>query len=366
MALFKTEKSPAKTVVEEVCKIKKGEKVLIIANPETSNIAQSLYLASQEAGASTTLMFQQKKSSMDCAEEAVVGAIKSEPNVIFSISAVKLGKDRAAQAKPYVAQDGKTYDSTFDYLLDGKKSIRAVWTPGLTEDMFERTVKIDYRLLGERCNKLCAKYENAVSVHVTSPNGTDITVGVKGRKGLLDNGDFSLPGSGGNIPAGEVFISPVVGSCCGKIVFDGSMTFSDGDSILETPIEVTVEEGFVKDIKGGEEAKRLLKDISAAEKEAFALEKNGKLPLGQGAIYSKNARNIGELGIGLNPCATITGNMLEDEKAFRTCHFAIGQNFDNDAPSLIHFDGVVRNPTIEITYEDGKTCLILDKGELKL
>ena len=62
----------------------------------------------------------------------------------------------------------------------------------------------------------------------------------------------------------------------------------------------------------------------------------------------KNARNIGELGIGLNPAASINGNMLEDEKAFHTCHFAIGQNYDNDAPSLIHLDGVVRNPTIEL------------------
>ena len=39
-----------------------------------------------------------------------------------------------------------------------------------------------------------------------------MTVPVQGRKPMSDNGDFSLPGSGGNIPAGEVFISPVVGS----------------------------------------------------------------------------------------------------------------------------------------------------------
>ena len=58
--------------------------------------------------------------------------------------------------------------------------------------------------------------------------------------------------------------------------------------------------------------------------------------------------------------------MLEDEKAFRTCHFAIGENYDNDAPSLIHLDGVVREPTIEITYEDGSVRTILQNGDLKL
>jgi ABC-type proline/glycine betaine transport system ATPase subunit len=138
------------------------------------------------------------------------------------------------------------------------------------------------------------------------------------------------------------------------------------ETLLQTPISVSVKGGFVTDISGGAEAKRLLKDVTAAEKEAFLLETAGKLSAGSGAVYSKNARNIGELGIGLNPAATITGNMLEDEKAFRTCHFAIGQNYDDDAPALIHFDGVVRTPTVTITYADGSICTLLRDGELQL
>lgn len=367
MSIFsKAEKTPAQTVVEDVCRVKKGESLLIVANPETTGIAQELFTAALDAGAKPVLMFQQKKPSMEAAEPAVIGALKSEPDVFFSISQIKLGKDKEAIAHPYVAEDGEKYDHIFDYLLHGKKTMRSVWTPGLTQDMFNRTVNIDYKLLAERCTTLCKKYEHAVSVHVTSPNGTDVVVPVKGRKGLSDNGDFSTPGSGGNIPAGEVFISPVVGGTSGTIVFDGSMTFSDGDAIMKTPINVKIADGFVTDITGGEEAKRLLKDVTAAEKEALVMEKNGKLPAGQGAVYSKNARNIGELGIGLNPAANITGNMLEDEKAFRTCHFAIGMNYDGDAPALIHFDGVVRNPTITIKYEDGTECTILEKGDLTI
>src|SRR5574344_692986 len=358
--------TPAQTVVQEVCRIKKNETVLIVANPETSAIAQQLYSAAIEAGAKAVLMYQPKKPSMEAAEPSVIGALKSEPDVFFSISAIKLGKDKDAIAHPYVADDGEKYDHIFDFLLHGKKTMRSIWTPGLTEDMFNRTVNIDYKVLASRCTMLCNKYQKVVSVHVTSPNGTDVIVPVKGRKGLSDNGDFSLPSSGGNIPAGEVFISPVVGGTVGTIVFDGSMTFSDGDAVLKTPITVKVADGFVTAITGGEEAKRLLKDVTAAEKEALVMEKNGKLPAGQGAVYSKNARNIGELGIGLNPAANITGNMLEDEKAFRTCHFAIGMNYDGDAPALIHFDGVVRNPTITIKYEDGTECTILDKGDLTI
>ena len=443
MGLFsKKEKTPAATVIEDVLGVKKNEKVLIIANPETNVIAQELYTQSLEAGASPVLMFQQKRDSLSAAEKAVIGALSSGPDVICSISALKLGSDSQGEAAPYKTEGGESFDNIFDYLIDGKKTARAIWTPGLTEDMFRRTVNIDYKLLGETCRKVCKRYEKAVSVHVTSPNGTDVTVPVQNRSPMIDNGDFSKPGTGGNIPSGEVFISPVVGSgntaavdtakkasavtevinetkgrfgqaffsgikaktgaevskaaqdagsavaegveggvqavsepkeeksnpigTNGVIVFDGSLSFSDGDALLEVPVTVKVKDGFVTDITGGDEARRLQKDITAAEKEALAMEISGKLPEGQGAIYSRNARNIGELGIGLNPSANVTGNMLEDEKAFRTCHFAIGRNYDGDAPSLIHFDGIVRNPTIVIRYEDGTDYMLMDKGDLKL
>ncbi len=376
-------RTPAQVVVQDVVKVKKGERVLIIANPATSEIAQDLYSASCEAGALSTLMFQPDKTSFDNANPEVLAAIATEPEVCFSISNIKLGKDPGATANPYTTEDGQKFTHIFDYLLDGKKTMRGAWTPGITVDMMNRTAAIDYQELQSRCVRLAELFKNAVSVRVTAPAGTNLLIPVNGRGLLFDDGDFSKPGTGGNIPAGEVFISPVVGGsqlkdaegkvleqqsdgCEGVIVYDGSMTFSDGDSILETPITCKVEKGYVTDITGGAEARRLLKTITEAEQRPFVLEKEGKLPEGQAAIYKKNARNIGELGIGLNPAANITGNMLEDEKAFHTCHFAIGENYDNDAPSLIHLDGVVREPTITLIYNDGTSRTILQDGSLQL
>ena len=383
MALFEKNKSrsPAQVVVQDVVKVKKNERVLIIANPATAEIAQDLYAASCETGATTTLMYQPDKTSFDNANPEVLAAIASQPEVCFSISNIKLGKDPQATANPYTTEDGQKFTHIFDYLMDGKKTMRGAWTPGITPDMMNRTAAIDYKELQSRCTSLTEIFKGAVSVRVTAPGGTDIIVPVNGRSLLADDGDFSKPGSGGNIPAGEVFISPVVGGsqlkgedgnvleqqsdgCQGVIVYDGSMTFSDGDSILDTPITCKVESGYVTEITGGAEARRLLKTIMEAELRPFVLEKEGKLPQGQAAVYKKNARNIGELGIGLNPAATISGNMLEDEKAFHTCHFAIGENYDNDAPSLIHLDGVVREPTITLTYGDGSTRTILQDGAL--
>lgn len=363
--ISKKDRTPAEVVVQDVAKVRKGERVLVIANPATSEIAQDLYKASCDAGAVSTLMYQPDRTSFDNATPEVLAAIGANPDVCFSISNIKLGKDPAAQANPYKTEDGQEYTHIFDYLMDGKKSMRGAWTPGITLDMMNRTAAIDYELLQARCKKLEELFTNAKSVHITAPAGTDVTISVENRKLMFDDGDFSKPGTGGNIPAGEVFISPVVGKTEGTIVYDGSMTFSDGDSILETPITCKIENGFVTDIKGGAEARRLLKTITEAETRPFTLEKEKKLPAGQAAVYKRNARNIGELGIGLNPAAQITGNMLEDEKAFNTCHFAIGENYDNDAPALIHLDGVVRSPTITVIYADDKSKVILNNGVIQ-
>ncbi len=369
---MKNQVSPAENVVQNVCKIKENEKVLIIANPSTFKIANLIFESCKNVNAKATLIIQNAKTSFDNAEDAVLAAIKSEPDVCFSISEIKLGKDPYATENPYISEDGQSFSHIFDFLLEGKKSMRAVWTPGLTEDMFNRTVNIDYKELSSRCKILDSFFKGALSVHVTSPGGTDVIIPVENRNLMFDDGDFSKSGSGGNIPAGEVFISPVVGSqsdgtvVSGKIVFDGSMTFSDGDAILSTPIECILENGLVTKISGGAEAERLLKTVTEAENRAIEYEKIKKLPSGMGKIYAKNARNIGELGIGLNPNAKITGNMLEDEKAFTTCHFAIGENYDNDAPSLIHLDGIVKNPTIVLNYKDKESKMILKDGILQI
>lgn len=369
-------KSSARCVVREVCRIRPGERVLIVTNrvlrgglAEAEIISQALHDECEASGAQAVTIVQPPKTSLDAADSAVIAALKTGPDVFFSISANKLGKDAEAIQKPYVAPDGSAHDHIFDFLLHGKRTMRAVWTPGITLDMFARTVAIDYELLDARCRSLCRKYDGAESVRVTAPGGTDIVVPVGGRSALVDDGRFGEAGSGGNIPAGEVFVSPVVGNgfdfgCSGRIVFDGSITVNDGDILLESPVYAEVRGGFVQEITGGTEAEKLLRTITAAEDSTVRLEAQGKLPAGKGETYRRNARNIGELGIGLNPAARITGNMLEDEKAFKTCHFAIGANYDGDAPALIHLDGVVRDPTITISRKDGSRLTVMEGGVL--
>jgi len=356
----------ARIVVTEVLAVKPGEQFLIITNPEedVATISRALYEAALAIGAEATIVTQPTKTQLDFANRAALAAMESEPEVVASISANKMGKDRKAIAKPYPGADGRPIDHIFHYLMDDKKTLRSIWSPGVTVDMFRRTAGIDYRLLQRRCAAIMKTMGGADRVRVTAPGGTDIVVPVKGRVPMSDDGNFTAGGSGGNVPAGEVYISPLPGRSEGVIVFDGSISLNSGDLIVAEPVRVAYKGGFVSEITGGREADLLRASIEEGERKAREFAREGKITVEEGEFKAKNARSLGELGIGLNPNAEIRGNMLEDEKAFHTCHFAIGSNYDNDADAMIHLDCLVKNPTITVYYADGSSAVIEKDGEL--
>jgi leucyl aminopeptidase (aminopeptidase T) len=350
----------------DVLSIRKGERVLIVTNPESEvrTISSALYNAAKALGASPTLLIQPVKTQLDFAEDAAIEALRSEPEVGISVSHSKLGKDRLGMKRNYKHR-GKSYDHIFNYLL-GSKKMRSFWSPSVTIDMFERTVPLDYRSLKANCLKLKQAFDKASKVRITSRLGTDLTIGLQGRKAFTDDGDFSKPGSGGNLPAGEMFISPELGSGEGRLVFDGCISSDRGVILIKQPIETTVRRNLVTKIKGGREADLLRATLGRARKTTRRFAAESKIPKKDLPSYLTNICNLGELGIGLNNRARIVGNMLEDEKVFRTCHIAIGSNYDADAKALIHLDGLVRNPTIEVFDGRGHPAMIMKSGRIVL
>jgi len=352
----------AEVAINEVLGVKNGEHVLIITNPikDVYRISQALYLASSNAEASPTLIVQPKKTTFDFAEPSVINAIKSEPEVIISVSAERLGKDKEGLANPYKGLDGKTYTHIFSHLLRGVKKIRAFWSPTITVNMFIRTVPIDYPVLRKTTAEVAKTIKDGSEITVKTALGTDLTFRIEGRKPMTDDGDFRAPGKGGNLPCGEVFISPTLGTANGTMVFDGSLTL-EKTLVIKEPIKITVKDGFVKEIQGGKEAEKLEAYIRKAEREPFKMLKGGELSKDKAQEYAKNARNIGEFGIGLNPKAKIVGNVLEDEKVLGTVHLAIGSNYDQDALALIHSDGIIKKPTVLV---NGRP--LMKRGKLQL
>ena len=378
----------ARIIGEKVLAIKPGEKILIVTNPRDDllQISKALAKVAEERGAAHPdltgvpkehilnpyLIQQPKKTPKDFMEEYVYTALSKKPDIFISIPANKLGKDKVGLKKPY-KKGGVERDHLMMFLLDSKQ-IRGFWTPHITLDTWNRAIDIDYDLLRNRVAKLTKLMSNAEKVHVTTEKGTDLTFSLSGRTVLPDDGDICTLGGSGNMPCGEVFVGPKVGSMEGTWVLDGMIPLHTGEILFlkDAPLTIVYSGGYIKSVSG-EHAEKLLESIRWGETEAGkhftgkttqkqALTKSQKAALSKKAEqYARNARHCGELGIGLNPNAILAGTVLEDEKIIKTCHFAIGMNYEHDAPALIHLDGVTFNPTIEVT-KAGKTTRVLDKG----
>ncbi len=358
----------AKVAVGEVLRLKKGERVVIVTNPEADVLAVSraLYEETARSGGIPLLLVQPRRTSLENADDGVIHALRSEPEVVLSISADKLGRDRFGLEKPYRFPGTKgSWPHIFNALLGAGKA-RSFWTPSITAEMFARTVPVDYGEMRRTAGRLGRILDRALRARITSPAGTDLEIGIAGRKCFLDDGAFWKKGRGGNLPAGEVFLSPSNYDARGVVVFDGSLSVADGGRAFlpSRPVRAEIEGGLVVGLKGGAGAKRLEKSIRMGEEAALRMKgKKGWSPA-KVKRYARNARHLGELGIGLNPRARIRGNMLEDEKVLGTCHLAIGANYDEDAPAFIHLDCLVRNPTIEVTGKGGKKKILMEEGRI--
>jgi leucyl aminopeptidase (aminopeptidase T) len=100
---------------------------------------------------------------------------------------------------------------------------------GLTEDalaqMFWNGVNLDYTELQARGEQVKTALAGGKELHITHPNGTDLTVQVQGRPVLVSDGiisaqDIAAGGAAASVylPAGEVYTTPVAGSAKGKVV----------------------------------------------------------------------------------------------------------------------------------------------------
>jgi 2,5-dihydroxypyridine 5,6-dioxygenase len=185
------------------------------------------------------------------------------------------------------------------------------------------------KVLGQKVEKI---FTEGRRVHVSCPNGTDLTASIEGRVGRAIAGTiFQLRDNGAGgcaFPDGETHVCPVEGTGEGRVVFDLT---AHSVGALREPIMLTIEKGFVTNIEGGAQAdawKRIL-------------EKHG-----DPASYNAPA----EIAIGLNPKVTPTGVMRTDKKMYGTSHIGIGDTvtLGGTCHAKLRLEGVISKPAISV------------------
>jgi leucyl aminopeptidase (aminopeptidase T) len=214
--------------------------------------------------------------------------------------------------------------------------VRVGSLPGVTEEMLTRLMTGDLEEIRRRGWAIVTALNRGSQARITCPHGSDLRIGLEGRLGTVDAGELGNKGAFGNLPCGEGFIAPLEGTTEGTLVVDGSIAEV---GLLETPVSLTVREGHLVAATGSDGA-RLMELLTA---------------------HGIDGTNVAELGIGTNEEAILTGNILEDEKIFGTCHVAFGASaaIGGTVQVPVHLDCIVLEPTIEV---DGET--IVSGGDL--
>lgn len=313
----------------------KDEPVLIISDTglpgyQVAPKINVLYAqAAAELGLKTDVVIQDPKLHGDVAEAPVIAALQKLPKkslILLNVSG-RIGN---------LSKLGLSY-RTFCQEHEHRFFSSSNWGFVKDED-FDKVIAaldIDYQTLSDEGTKLKELLDTASKVRVTTDLGTDITFDKTGKKSINNDGFYLENGRGGNMPAGEVYFPPIKRGVEGVIVIDGSLRTKDASLIPKEPVKLTIKNGNIVKIEGGKEADLLEETLKWAEKRA-------KYPWG--------IRRICELGIGLNPGATLAGCTILDEKVRGTIHVANGSNkwFGGDVAAIIHLDHVIKNPKLFI------------------
>ena len=298
--------------------------------------------AAQSLGLTTEIVMQEIKERTESADYAVIEALTKLPpssRIALSLS------NRLGNLGPV----GKSYRR---FMRERKhRFVSTSGVGGLDSEHFysvTQALNINYLKLKREAQRLTRILDGAREVRVTSPGGTDLTIGITGQQAIPIDGDYTGRNYGGNIPAGEVYIAPQGEKVEGTVVIDASSRIDAATLLIKKPITLTITKGMITKIEGDREARLLKGGLDKAMLRA-------KVP--------SNVRQIGELGIGLNPRLDVVGAMILDEKAHGTAHVAIGSNywFGGTNFTLIHLDQVFYQPTL---YVDGREVKLPKKKDL--
>jgi len=301
------EKNIVNIIINDCLGYKKPETLLIVCDDDSNGLGLDFYKAARSFGVDCLLTEMPPAKTHGQEPPETVAIAMARTDIALLVTSKSLSHTKARK------------------IASSKFGTRIASLPGATPGMLTRSIPVDYDALKIKAGKLSSILTKGEKLEIRTKKGTSLIMSIKGRKGFADSGVYKIKGSFGNLPAGEACIGPREGTANGRLIVDASAPFK-GE--LEEPLDMVIENGYLKEVSLPSMAELVKK-------------------------FGREVLNIAEVGIGLNPAAQVTGNILEDEKVLKTAHIAFGNNISFgghvDCPS--HLDFVFFKPEILI---DGK------------
>ncbi|MEM4219616.1 MAG: aminopeptidase [Candidatus Caldarchaeum sp.] len=314
----------ASIVINKGFRVAPGEVVTVISDGERMHEAQALAGAAAAAGGYVTLL--------DVTQLVLNGLLS--PGIPEPPKNVR---STVANSDVIIVKTNIDYAHRFAHTeavrqaVDNGAKIASVeeglGTWGLTEN--------DIELVHQRTKKLAKELEGADKIHITSRDGSDFTVSIKGRIPLLVTPIREKGIMMGPMPLwGEVAYAAVEDSANGTIVCNGVMNFVAPFGV-KNPIKIKAQNGRAVEITGYEEAAMLMKILESADRDANVV-----------AEFSLGTGHLVKFGT------------LSEKGKYGTIHIALGDNHraypGGKNVSKYHIDATIRFPTVTV---DGKVLI---------
>jgi leucyl aminopeptidase (aminopeptidase T) len=309
-------------VVDTCAAVAPGEDVLVVSDWEVASVAERVAAAATERGATVSMTLMEPREYDGNEPEPAVAAAMLEADVIITPVYRSITHSRATKAAL-------------------EAGVRVISMVKFTEtQLVEGGLYADYESMRPYCVEMAERFTAADEAHITSPQGTDVTVDLRGRTGNAHPGIADAPGEFTALVHIESNISPVEGGTNGTVVFDGAIPNLD-IGVLETPVEMEIEDGAVVSVDGGREAETIARVWAEHDDPA--------------------GYNIAQLAVGMNPeCPEFNGWFSNDHGRYGNVHFGIGtsSNLGGETRAPVHFDAMMAEPTMRF---DGE--VVVDAGE---
>lgn len=293
--------STARALVETAANIKKGDKVLVTGRPSDLALLESVAVEVRKKGAFPVVtvgsdelarrMFDEVPAELDSQTDEFglkLAGIVDATIAVESLENPSLFADASPDRMAARAAAGNPVFETFI-----KRGVRQVSLGnglfptaasakihGTTVEQLAETfwsgVNVDYSSLQSSGAKIKQVLERGQQVHITHPNGTDLSFKIEKRPVIVSDGVISEEdkAQGGAacmvwLPAGEVYTTPTPGTATGKIVFD-RLQFMGNDV---TGVTIELKNGKVTSMTGGAgfDAIKAQYDAAGAGKDEFAI-----------------------------------------------------------------------------------------------
>ena len=302
--------------------IQRGERVALIADQASAEVAASLAAALDDAGAVTEKVFVERIASrpLTNAPREMLEALERADAGILCIH----------------PQQGELPARMAIVAAVERRGIRYAHMVGVTPEIMRQGMRADYRLVDQLSTRLCERMHHATSLRVESPFGTSLTAHFDPSLAWVKTSGIISTRYWSNLPAGEVFTTPA--SVDGIFVCNGTAGDYFGPKygdLSSTPLTL--------EIQGGR--------LTAARCSRADLERE----FWDYCHTDEGSDRVGELAFGTNLALhDMIGVLLQDEKV-PGVHLAFGDPYGSQTganwKSRTHIDVLTRECDVWIDDE---------------